>query len=232
MGCKVCGGELPAHPAGGSASCPRCAFPAVPEEAARALLEAEELLGAGSLDRSIRRLQHAAKLAPESHLPRLRIAAAYERKAREGEAAFLRLADRESREAVRLAPLSRDAHVARLGIAAKMGGLMGLKAHYEARVDEHPFAGECLKMIEALEEVATTRSRIDAATGGAKTKARHLFFGAAGAGFAGLVQLALVIYRSLDDDYVLTGSLDFYICVVLLTTGGVLALEGWRALRR
>lgn len=228
--CSVCGAEA-ADGAGGAAACSRCGYPELPEEAARFVMEGEELLAAGSVDRSVRRFQQAAKLSPDASLPHIRMAAAYERKSQEGETAFLRLAERELREAVRLAPGSREAHVARISLAAKAGGLAALKTHYESRIEEYPFSRECLNMIGALEELAKTRDRVDRVTGAAKTRARYLFLGAGGAGLAGLLELALVIYRSLEDEYSLAGSPDFYICVALFTGGTVMALEGWRALK-
>lgn len=91
-------------------------------------------------------------MAPESYIPRLRLAEAFERKAQGGLTGLLRLADREFNEALRLAPLEPAVHTARLSLAAKLGRLDALKAEYQLRKDEWPFAEDCLRMISALEQ--------------------------------------------------------------------------------
>lgn len=228
MACPVCGGETPPD---GSAPCPRCAHPAVAEEAARSLLEAGDLLQAGRLDRAVQRIQHAIKTAPASYIPHLRLAAAYERKAQDGQEVFLRLAEREAEEAVRLAPAERAAHEGRLSIAAKRGRLAALRAEYDLRRQELPFAEECLRMIAAMERIGTTRETLSAGLGSGKTKSRYFFLGAGGAALLGLIPLVAVVHRSMDESYAMLGSMDFYACAGLFTGAGILALEGYRALK-
>lgn len=236
MACEICGADSPAPaspPQGGGAvrPCPRCTYPAVSAEVARTLWEAGQLVSSGLADQAIRKLQQALRLAPESYIPRLRLAEAFERKAQGGMMGLLRLADREFNEALRLAPHARAVHVARLSLAAKLGRLDALKAEYQLRKDELPFAEECLRMISALEQTTGLQGAAlsPAYAQAARNKAKYCFLGAAGAGVVGLVQLGTVCYRSVQGEYIQMVSMDFILCVGFLTAAGALGLEGYRA---
>jgi hypothetical protein len=220
--CVVCGLPTPAENGG----CPRCGHPLVGDETARILLEGTKLAADGLLDQSIRSFQKAVRTAPDSFVPRLKLAAACARKGLGGEEALLKLAEREYDTALRLAPLERAVHVARLGLAARRGGLPALKAEYEARSGELPFAAECLKMIAALEGGVVAGSV--AAPDDGKRKARYLFMGAAAAVLLGGLSLFIVIYRTIDRGGVDVFSVDFLLCVGLFTAAGAMTRDGLR----
>lgn len=231
MACEVCGLEAFVPTAGvATVACTQCGFPEVGEEAARALAGAADLVAAGAIDRAVRKLQQAAKASPDSYIPHLRLVAVYERKGRE-EAAFLRLADRAMSEALRLGPRERDVHVARLGLAAKLGRLKAVREEYLACANDDPLAKECTQMIDAMERISSAGSVVALATGSGKAKARYCFLGATAAGVVGLVELVLVVRQSLSDDDGSSGVLNFFLCVVMLTAASILGLEGVRALK-
>ena len=220
-------GDGPASPGPAEeGGCPRCGYPLVGAETARVLLEGTKLAADGLLDQSIRSFQKAVRMAPDSFVPRLKLAAAYVRKGLGGEEALLKLAEREYDTALRLAPLDRTVHLARLGLAARRGSLPSLKAEYEARSGELPFAAECLKMIAALETGGVAGSAVDPDDG--KRKVRYLFMGAAAALLMGGLSLFFVIYRAIDRGGVDVFSVDFLLCVGLLTAAGAMTMDGLR----
>jgi len=223
VACEICGSE-----GTDPGPCPRCGYPGVSQEGARALKEAADLAAAGALDKAIRKLQQAVRSAPESYLPRLRLAQVYERMSYDGAPALLRLAEKEIGEAMRLGPAERDVHVLRLSLAAKLGRLPSLKEEYRFRSSGLPFSGECLRMIDALERIGSPVVRAPVLDD-ARAKARYFFLGAAGAGVTGLMLLALVVYRSMGQERVQVASVDFVLCAVLFTTCVILVLEGFRA---
>jgi len=225
MRCEVCGADR-----GEGGACVRCGHPALAAEASRALAEAADLLREGSVDQAIRRVQQAVKAAPEAWLPHLKLAALYERKADAGESTLLRLADREFTEAVKLGPLEREPHVARLGLAARLGRLPFLKAEYERRRDDLPFAADCLRMIAALE-----LAKPAPATGDLRfpnTPPRILLLGGGIGLMLGLALLSVVTWGSVNDQSSsLLAQPGLYLSIVLLTGAAVLLLEGWRGKR-
>lgn len=225
MPCEICGADR-----GEGGPCARCGHPVIAAEAARALAEAADLLRDGGVDQAIRRVQQAVKAAPEAWLPHLKLAVLYERKAGGGEAPLLRLADREYTEAVKLGPLEREPHVARLGLAARLGRLPFLKAEYERRKDELPFAPDCLRMIGALELARTAP-----ATGDLRfpnTPPRMLLLGGGIGLMLGLALLSVVTWGSVNDETSsLLGQPGLWVSIVLLTGSAVLLLEGWRGKR-
>jgi len=225
MTCAVCGAEKAED-----APCSRCGHPALPEEAAKALAEAQGLLAAGALDHSIRVILRAVKAAPDSPLPHLRLAQAYERKVQGGETALGRPAEREYREALRIAPTDREVHVARLGFWARTGRLETLRAEYRGRSKDLPFAGECLRILDALAQSGAVADSLDAASGATSLRVRYFLATAFGLGAIGLVELGVVVHGALgDDQYVMMAHMDFFICVTVLTAGGILLLEARRA---
>jgi hypothetical protein len=235
--CEVCG-----RAAAGDA-CEICGHPEVPAEAARLLWEASRLAagedGPPPADRSrlvISRVQQAVRLAPDAWLPRLRLAAAFERKAGEDEPALARLAEREYGEALKLAPERREVHVARLAFAARRDGLPALRAEYEARRGSLACAEECLRMIQALEEALALAPRAGRRGAGAREPrrgvSRWLLPGAVAAGLLGGLEVWMVARKSVEveeETFAMTESPDFYAAVVLWTAAGALGLEWWRA---
>jgi len=227
MTCPLCGAEKPED-----APCPRCGHPGLPEEAAKALAEAHGLAAAGAIDQSIRAIQRAVKASPESALPHLKLAQAYERKVQGGETALGRLAEREFREALRIAPADREVHISRLGFWARTGRLGFLRAEYRGKGKDLPFAGECLRILDALEQSGTVAGSLDAASGAAALRARYFVATAFGLGAIGLVELSVVVHGALtDDQYVMMGHMDFYVSVGCLTATAILVLEAWRAVK-
>ena len=221
MTCQVCGIEKPEE-----ARCPQCGHPEVPEAAAKLLAEARSLVAAGELDRSIR-------TAPDAALPHLRLAQGYERKLLGGEMALQALVEREFREALRLSPRDREVHIARLGFWVRTGRLPFLKAEYERRKEELPFAEECLKILDVLGRSVAIADSVDAVTGAATMRARYFFISAAGLGTVGLVELGVVITRILNDEqYAMMAHMDFFICAGCLTAAGILILEALRARKK
>ncbi len=224
--CPVCAAAVPA-----GARCLRCGAPEVPEAAARGLAEAVDLLAAGALDAAIRRCRQASADAPESWFVRVRLAAAFERKAQSGETALYRLADRELAEAAKLAPGEREVHLARVTLGAKTGRLPFLRAEFTRNKSELVCAEECLRIIDSLEQVGGLGDVVDAATGSAALQARFMFAGAVGAGIAGVVQMSAIIHAAMQvEGYDLTAQGGFWLAVLLLTGAGALGLEGWRRL--
>lgn len=224
--CPVCGEAV------ADGRCPRCGHPDVPEAAARCLAEAMDLLAAGAHDAAIRRCRQAVTDAPDAWIPRVRLAAAFERKAQADEPGLFRLAERELGEAKRLAPDERHVHLARVALAAKTGRLPFLRAEFARRRDELGCAAECLRIIESLEAAGGLGTTMAAATGESALRARFMFAGAVGAGIAGIVQMSALIHAAMQDEaYDLTGQGGFWLSVVLLTAAGGLGLEGWRLLR-
>lgn len=218
MTCPVCGGAAEA-----GVRCPQCGAPDVPEDAARALAEARVLAASGDLDRSIRVIHAAVKAAPGAALPHLRLAEAYERKMRGGETALTSLADREFREALRLAPADRDVHISRLGFWTRAGRLNALRLEYTRRREELPFADECLRILDTLERSGAVAGALDAASGATALRARYLFISAAGLGVIGLVEVSVVVYSAMrDDEYVMMSDMNFFVAVAGLTTAAIL----------
>jgi len=131
----------------------------VTPEAEAALAEGERLLVAGSTDAALRAFQRILRDAPDSWRAHFGAARAYERKGGPGPAAaFWRAADREFEAAVGLAPDEREPHVARLVVAGKCGRLDSLRVEYRTGAHKGlPFAGECVKMIDALLSVEDAR---------------------------------------------------------------------------
>lgn len=209
--------------------CPQCGHPQVPEPAAKALAEARSLVAVGALDHSIRLIHSAIKAAPDSPLPHLRLAQAYERKVQGGETALAAAADREFREALRLAPADRDVHLARLGFWVRAGRLAALRAEYRRRREELPFAEECLKILDGLERSAAIPDAMDVATGAASLRARYIFWVAGGLAAIGVVELGVVIHAAINDDnYVMMADMDFFFAVAGMTAASILVLEGFR----
>lgn len=196
----------------------------VGNETARVLLEGTGLAADGLLDQAIRVFQKAVRMEPESFFPRLKLAAAYARKAQDGGEALLKLAEREYDAALRLAPHERSVHVARLGLAARLGRLPFLKAEYEMRAGELPVAAECLKMIAALE----TGSGAVANPGDGERKVRYLFMGAAAAALMGILVFFIVVYRAMERGGVDVFSFEFLLCVCLFTAAGAMIVDGLR----
>ncbi len=226
MACEICQDER-----GGEARCPRCGYPSINAEGARALLEASTILtssmpsGPEKLNRVIRKLQQAARADANSYIPHVRLATAYERKAQEGEPTLLRLADREINEALRLAPEEIEVHAARLSIAAKLGTLPVLRAEYEVRKAEKAFAAEALKMVDALEQAASFRT--DGGIVGVEMSQRERWFkwAAIGAGSVGLLEMVIVIRSLNTPEYSLLSDIDFFLAVAFFTAAGILMLE-------
>ena len=122
----------------------------------------------GAADRArhaVRKIQEAARAAPASAVPPLRLAAAYERLAELGEPELLVLADRALATALALASSDRDVHLARLALAAKRGTLPALRAEYDACRGELPIAEECIRMIAALEQASAIARTAEATAG-------------------------------------------------------------------
>jgi hypothetical protein len=224
--CAVCGLASSAD----DGVCRRCGHPAVREETARIILEASELAADGLMDSAIRKFLQAVRTEPDSYISRLKLASAYARRGLEGEETLLKLAEREYDTALRLAPLERRVHLARLGLAAKLGRLPALRAEYEARSGELPFAGECLRMISVLENTPTVvRGEIP---GEGKRKARYLFMGAATAGLTGSLTLFIVIFRTIQRGGIDVFSAEFVLCVVLFTAAGAMTADGIRMAKK
>ncbi len=222
MACEICKDER-----GGEKRCPRCGYPAINAEGARAMLEAADMqssfgpVTAEALNRIIRKLQQAAKADPDSFVPHLRLANAYERKASDGEASLLRLAERELGEALRLAPEELEVHAARVSIAAKLGHLLVLKAQYEVRQDQMPIAKEVIKMIEALEQATSYRADGIPGTESGRWQGKV----AVAAALIGFLEMAMVIYSSISEErYRLVLDVDFYIATGLFTLTAFLFL--------
>lgn len=230
MACEICGTESGGAPGAGT-PCVRCGFPAVGAEPAGLLAEAAGLVRDGEVDRAIRKVQQAAKAAPEAWLPRVRLAVLYERKGLAGEEPLLRLADREYAEAIRLAPQEREPHVARLGLSARLGRLPLLRDEYKRRRDELPFAADCLRIIDALEgTVMTARPAGDLRF--PNTPPRLLLLAGGVALLLGLALLSVVTWGSVNDEGMsITAQPGLWVSIVLLTGAAVLLLEGWRGQR-
>lgn len=227
MSCRICGAETAEGDPCGQCGCPR-----VPDATAKALAEARDLVAVGALDQSIRLIHAAIKAAPDDFLPHLRLAQAYERKIQGGEASFVVPAEREFREALRLAPADREVHVARLALGVRAGRLAALRAEYRRREDL-PFSAECLKILDTLARTTAVAEAVDAATGAADLRGRFLLVFAAALAAVGLVELGVVVHRAMHSEaYVMMASMDFYISVACLTAAGVLALEAIRARNR
>jgi len=248
VGCKVCGApestgamETPEAGAIGEtvasavpppiSSCPRCGYPAVKEEAARMLAEAAALAAKAPVDAVIRRIQQAVKADPDSWLPRLRLASAYQRKAEEGQPALLRLAQKEVTEALRLAPGEREVHAARIGIAAKTGALALVRAEYESRKDDPP-AQEALRMIAAVEKSASAPQEVP--SGLAKTvRFRLMLAGSVVSGLLGIGETVMMVMSTGNPgnsgDSTVMGSSDFPFAVIFVTAAVVMGLEAKRS---
>jgi len=101
------------------------------------------MLERGEVDRAIGALQRCIRVTPESFHAHLRLGQAYEKKRREG-TQFLRLAERELAEAIRLVPPEQGAHDLLCRLARSLGRTERLKEEYRGAFKELPFARECL----------------------------------------------------------------------------------------
>jgi hypothetical protein len=209
-------------------ACARCGYPAVKEEAARFLAEAVALSGRAPVDAVIRRIQSAVKADPDAWLPRVRLARAYERRAEDGQPALLRLALREASEALRIAPGEREVHAARIGIAAKAGGLEALKAEYGARAEEAVMR-DALRMIEAVEASAAAPAAVQVGLA-RPIRFRLMLVGAVIAGLLGIGETAMMI-RAGNPDESAGGPFgtDSVLSVAFVTAAVVLGLEAYRS---
>jgi len=223
--CESCGAALSA-----AGPCARCGHPAVSAAAAKALAEASDLVAVGQYDIALRRTQAAVKEAPESWLPRLRLAQLYGRKAVDGEPALQRLADREMGEAMRLGPLEKEVHFVRIASLAKGGGFTALRADYEGRKGVLPAAEECLKMIDALESAAAFARGQANPVDNLNIRARMFLMTSVITGVGTLGILVEIMWQIRNrPEYEMMASVDFYLCSGLLTATGILALEFLRA---
>jgi len=224
MACGICGAET-----GQGARCTRCGFPELGEAHARLMADSMDLLGKGLADRAARSLQQILRENRESWLAHLRLAVLYERKVEAGEDAFRRLADREYGEALRLGPAERDVHVARIGYAAKTGGLAQVKEEFRDKWKEVPFADECLRMMEGLEKSASLPPPVEP-PGNRSLKMKMFIAAASLTALGGIMEFALVLRRSLgEEEYAMMKSMDFFWCVVFVTATAILVMEALRA---
>jgi len=230
MVCEVCGMERVA----GSPVCVQCGYPLVGAESAHAMKEAADLSAIGDLDNAIRKLQQAARSSPESYIPHLKLVALLKRKAVDGGVVFKRLAEQECRKALAFAPLEKEVHFERVRMALELGDNMeALKVQYEAKERELPFAGEVVKMIDALSTLAVTRVADTLPPAQAKLRFRLLFLGALFVGTSGIIQLVVVLKKaSADAAFRILGSASFYQCIALLTGAAVFMAEAVRMWKR
>ena len=224
--CESCGNALL-----GEGACSRCGNPVLTGEAARLVGESSDLLAVGQVELSLRKAQQAVKSAPDSWIPRLRLAELYWKKAESGEAALERLGDREMAEAMRLGPAEKAVHTAHIARISRSGDFEALRTEYKARLEGLPVAEECLKMIDAMETSAKLLDegeKIGSAGAGYRAK---MFAGSAiitmVAGGAILVKMAL---KGLNDpEYRMIGGKDFIMAAVFVTATLALGLEFLRA---
>jgi thiol-disulfide isomerase/thioredoxin len=113
------------------------------------LTEALDLLEQGKVDLAIGALQRCIRANPESFQAHARLGQAYEKKRNEG-AQFLRLAERELSEALRLAPPEPGPHDLLCRLAMALGRTERVKEEYRAggRFKDLPFARECLMTLD------------------------------------------------------------------------------------
>lgn len=225
--CESCGTDRAADRV-----CSRCGHPVLSGEASRLAGEAADLTAIGQRDLAIRKIQQAIKLDESAWFPRLKLAFLYGEKAALGEAALERLAEREFREAMRLGPLERDVHAARIERAARRGGLAILRAEYSEKKGEIPVFGEFLGMIEAMESAAKLGGQTEEKVPPPAENYRAKMFLVAGLLTAvctfGMV-IKMIVKNQSDFDYVFVGGGDFWASLVFLTATMVLGLEFLRA---
>ena len=115
------------------------------------LAEAGRLVADGDVDKAIRSLQSVIRTNPDSCKAHLTLANAYIRKGSGGPGGFMLLAAREFDAAWRVAPADRETHAELLKAGLRVGRLPFLLEEYGNRLKDLPFAGEMVKMGEALE---------------------------------------------------------------------------------
>ena len=224
--CESCGADKE-----NNRICPRCGHPLLSGDASRIIAEAADLSLVGQSDLAFRKIQQAAKLAEDSWVPRLKLAMLYEAKAAEGQPALQRLADREYSEAMRLGPMEREVHAARIERAFRRGGLAILRNEYAEKQASHPLYAECLGMIEAM-EIAAKVSVPDEPIPPPSENYRAKMFLVAGiltavCTFGMLIKM--LVKNQEDFDYVFVGGADFWATLFWLTATMVLGLEFLRA---
>lgn len=224
--CEICGVET-----GEGRPCARCGHPLVSAEASRLMAEAADLSSVGQPELALRKIQQAAKLDGNSWVPRLKLAMIYESRASSGEPALQTLAERELSEAMRLGPMEREVHAARIERAARRGGLQLLRGEYTEKLDTLPVAGECLRMIEAMEQAAKAAGEGEKLPPPAQNYRAKMFL-VSGLMSAictfGMVLKVVVKYQNYND-YVFVGGGDFWATLLWLTATMVLGLEYLRA---
>jgi len=224
--CESCGTDKPDN-----RPCARCGHPLLAGEASRLMGDAADLLAVGQMELAIRKIQQAAKLAEDSWVPRLKLGQIYEEKASRGEPALQRLAEREFSEAMRLGPGEREVHATRIERIARRGGLALLRAEYAEKIGTLAVAGECLKMIDALEQAAKLTGPVIKLPPPAENYRAKMFLVSGLLTFVctfGMLIKMVVKYRN-DFDYVFIGGGDFWATMVFLTATMVLGLEFLRA---
>jgi len=195
------------------------------------MAEAADLSDVGQADLALRKIQQAAKLAEGSWVPRLKLGQIFESKALAGDQALQRLADREFSEAMRLGPMERDVHAARIERAVRRGGLAILRAEYTDKRETLPIAGECLRMIESLEQAAKlsgTEEQLPPPPENYRAK-MFLICGVLTAVGTFTMLIKMIMMNRADLDYIFVGGLDFWAAMVFLTATLVLGLEFLRA---
>jgi hypothetical protein len=224
--CESCGKEKPEN-----RNCNRCGFPALTGDASRLMAEAADLAEVGQADQALHKIQQAAKLSGDSWIPRLKLGQIFEAKAMAGNPGLQRLADREFSEAMRLGPLERDVHAARIERVARRGGLALLRAEYTEKLQTLPVAAECLRMIDALEQAARVAGAEEPIPPPAENYRAKMFLVSCVLAALGTftMLIKMIMMNRAEFDYVFVGGLDFWVALVFLTSSMVLGLEFLRA---
>jgi len=208
-----------------------CGHPVVGAEASKLLIEAADMAIVGQHEISLRKIQQAVKLEEKSWLLRLKLGILYDAKASSGEVALQRLADREFSEAMRLGPLEREVHAARIERIARRGGLELLRAEYTEKQVEQPIFAECLRMVDAMEKASKLTMPQESIPPPAENYRAKMFLVASlltGVGTFGMM-VKMIVKSQNDADYVFVGRGDFWASLVCLTGTMILGLEFLRA---
>lgn len=208
----------------------RCGHPAVQGEAAKLLGEAADLASVGQHDLALRRVQQAVKAEPGSWVPRVRLAAIYEGRADAGEAALRALAERELAEALRLSPEEMEVHTAVIASRIRRSGITAVRAEYEARRGTLGVAEECLRIIDSLEASKDIAGKVAVVMGPSIYRVRMFGISAVvtAVGFV-LAAIGLFVRFFREGPSRIFSSPEFYICVLLFASTGILAMEFFRA---